>query len=55
MFNGQQDQGGSAPLELTTTAQTCLGAANPSLIDLHLSTQWLARRLDHGSAQLDYI
>ena len=51
-FNGHQDQGGSASLELTTTAQTCLGAANPSLIDLHLSTQWLARRVDHGSAQL---
>ena len=52
LLNGYQDKGGSASLELTTSAQTRLGTANPSVINFHLSTQGLACHVDHSSAQL---
>jgi len=51
-LNGHQDKSGSAPLELTTSAQTRPGTANPCLVNLHLSTQRLACRVNHRSAQL---
>src|ERR687896_2647198 len=35
-LNSHQDKSGSTSLELTTSAQTRLGAANPSLVDLYL-------------------
>src|SRR6185503_913042 len=51
-LNGHQDKSGSTPFKLTTAAQTRLGTANPSFIDLYLSTQRLACHVDHRSAQL---
>src|SRR5262245_35334469 len=50
-LNGHQDQSGSTLFQLTTTAQTSLRTANPSFIDLHLSTQRLAGHIDSRSAQ----
>src|SRR5918996_5571686 len=35
-LNSHQDKSGSTSLELTTSAQTRLGAANPSFVDLYL-------------------
>jgi hypothetical protein len=52
LFNGNQHQGRSAPLELSASAQTRLGSANPGVVDLHLSVEQLARHIDHRSAQL---
>jgi len=51
-LNGHQDQSRSTPLKLTTATQARLGAANPSFIDLYLSSQRLAGHVDHRSAQL---
>src|SRR5262249_3998643 len=51
-LNGHQDQSGSAPFKLTTTAQTRLRAANPSFIDLYLSMQRLACHVNHPSTPL---
>ena len=51
-LNGHQDKSGSTPFKLTTAAQTRLGTANPSFIDLYLSTQRLACHVDRRSAQL---
>src|SRR5262249_57568882 len=51
-LNGHHDKSGSTPLKLTTAAQTSLRTTNPSFIDLHLSTQRLARLVAPRSAQL---
>src|SRR4030095_1598745 len=50
LLNGHQDKSGSPPLELTTSAQTRLGTTNPGLINLYLSTQRRACRVNHSSA-----
>ena len=52
LFNGNQHQGSSAPLELSASAQSRLGCANPGVVDLHLPMEQLARHIDHRSAQL---
>jgi hypothetical protein len=52
LFNGNQHKGRSAPLELSAPAQTCLGSANPGIVDLHLSVERLARHIDHRSPEL---
>jgi hypothetical protein len=52
LFNGNQHQGRSTPLELSAPAQTRLGSANPGIVDLHLSVERLARHVDHRSPQL---
>src|SRR6266850_208346 len=40
------------PFELSASAQTCLGSANPGVVDLHLSVERLARHIDHRSSEL---
>src|SRR5882724_5257175 len=52
LYNGNQHQCRSAPLELSASAQTRLGSANPGVIDLHLSVEQVTHHVDHRSAQL---
>ena len=52
LFNGNQYEGRSAPLELSASTQTRLCSANPGIVDLHLSAERLTRHIDHRSPKL---
>jgi hypothetical protein len=46
-----QDEGRSAPLELSASSETGLLAANPRLIHFYLAVQRLPSRIYHGPAE----
>src|SRR6516162_3025387 len=51
LFDGHQDEGGSAVLELSAPSETGLFPANPCVINLHLSTQPFPNRVHHRPAK----
>jgi len=51
LFDGHQDKGGSAVLELSAPSETGLFPANPCVINLHLSTQRFPNRVHHRPAK----
>ena len=52
LLDCNQHQRSLAPLELAAAPQSRLGAAHPCLVDLDLTSQRLARSIDHGSTKL---
>jgi len=52
LLHSNQDECGSAPLELSAPAEASLDAADPGIIDLDLTPERFARDIDHRSSEL---
>ena len=52
LLHRDQDKCRSAPLELSAPAEASLDAADPGIVDLHLTPKRFARDIDHRSAEL---
>src|SRR5437588_405431 len=52
LFNRDQNQRRSSPLELSASAETGLLAANPRFINFYLAVQRLPSYIHHGPAEL---
>lgn len=51
-FNGYKNRNGAPILQLSTPFDSRLRPADPGVVDLDLAVERLARRIDHGPAQL---
>jgi hypothetical protein len=52
LLHRNQDECGSAPLELSAPAEASLDAADPCIVDLDLTPKRFTRDIDHRSAEL---
>ena len=52
LLHSDQDECGSAPLELSAPSEAGLDAADPGIVDLDLTAKRFARHIDHRSSEL---
>jgi len=52
LLDADQHERGTASLELSAPTESSLGSPDPGIVDLNLSLEWFARRIDHRSPEL---
>lgn len=52
LLDADQHERGTASLELSAPPEPGLGSVDPGIVDLNLSMEWFARRIDHRPPEL---